>query len=69
MYLLILYYIFILLIDLMLINLIIDRLKNNLILKEFILSDNYNKLNNMKNIIFHIKQKVFFHYYMIYFSN
>lgn len=40
-----------LLIDLMLINLIIDRLKNNLILKEFILSDNYNKLNNMKNII------------------
>lgn len=51
MYLLILYYIFILLIDLMLINLIIDRLKNNLILKEFILSDNYNKLNNMKNII------------------
>lgn len=69
MYLLILYYIFMLLIDLMLINLIIDRLKNNLILKEFILSDNYNKLNNMKNIIFHIKQKVFFHYYMIYFSN
>lgn len=51
MYLLILYYIFMLLIDLMLINLIIDRLKNNLILKEFILSDNYNKLNNMKNII------------------
>lgn len=69
MYLLILYYIFMLLIDLMLINLIIDRLKNNLILKEFILSYNYNKLNNMKNIIFHIKQKVFFHYYMIYFSN
>lgn len=51
MYLLILYYIFMLLIDLMLINLIIDRLKNNLILKEFILSYNYNKLNNMKNII------------------